>query len=136
MIKMSANTKINKRDTPRCVYFAVGATDKCSPLPRGTGRRSTPSRARSAIENVVVAGEALQARRDCTCGSPRVLVELVRGRRGVSGHLCCGCTFSSAHLVTPTMRLYHPRVRARLRGIAAWWFCHKRGNLHKIPCTE
>ena len=34
------------------------------------------------------------------------------------------------------MRLYLPRVEARLRGITAWWFSRKRGNLHTIPCTE
>ena len=38
--------------------------------------------------------------------------------------------------VTPMMRLYLPRLEARLRGITAWWFCCKRGNLHTIPCIE
>ena len=38
--------------------------------------------------------------------------------------------------VTPTMRLYLPRVEARLRGITAWWFCRKKGHLHTIPCNE
>ena len=39
-------------------------------------------------------------------------------------------------LVTPTMRLYLPRVEARLRGITALWFCRKKGHLHTIPCNE
>ena len=39
-------------------------------------------------------------------------------------------------LVTPTMRLYLPRVRARLRGITALWFSRKKGHLHTIPCNE
>ena len=34
------------------------------------------------------------------------------------------------------MRLYLPRVEARLRGITAWWFCRKKGHLHTIPCNE
>ena len=34
--------------------------------------------------------------------------------------------------VTPTMRLYLPRVEARLRGITALWFCRKKGHLHTI----
>ena len=34
------------------------------------------------------------------------------------------------------MRLYLPRVEARLRGITASWFCHKKGHLHTIPCNE
>ena len=38
--------------------------------------------------------------------------------------------------VTPTMRLYLPRVEARLRGITALWFCRKKGHLHTIPCNE
>jgi len=38
--------------------------------------------------------------------------------------------------VTPMMRLYLPRVKARLRGITAWWFCRKKGHLHTIPCNE
>ena len=38
--------------------------------------------------------------------------------------------------VTPTMRLYLPRVEARLRGITTLWFCHKKGHLHTIPCTR
>ena len=39
-------------------------------------------------------------------------------------------------LVTPMMRLYLPRVEARLRGITALWFCRKKGHLHTIPCNE
>ena len=39
-------------------------------------------------------------------------------------------------LVTPSMRLYLPRVEARLRGITALWFCRKKGHLHTIPCNE
>ena len=39
-------------------------------------------------------------------------------------------------IVTPTMRLYLPRVEARLGGITAWWFCRKKGHLHTIPCNE
>ena len=39
-------------------------------------------------------------------------------------------------LVTPTMRLYLPRVEARLRGITALWFCRKKGHIHTIPCNE
>ena len=42
----------------------------------------------------------------------------------------------SALCVTPTMRLYLPRVEARLRGITALWFCRKKGHLHTIPCNE
>ena len=38
--------------------------------------------------------------------------------------------------VTPSMRLYLPRVEARLRGITALWFCRKKGHLHTIPCNE
>ena len=38
--------------------------------------------------------------------------------------------------VTPTMRLYLPRVEARLRGITALWFCRKKGHLHTIACNE
>ena len=38
--------------------------------------------------------------------------------------------------VTPTMRLYLPRVEARLRDITALWFCRKKGHLHTIPCNE
>ena len=38
--------------------------------------------------------------------------------------------------VTPTMRLYLPRVEARLRGITALWFCRKNDHLHTIPCNE
>ena len=38
--------------------------------------------------------------------------------------------------VAPTMRLYLPRVEARLRGITALWFCRKKGHLHTIPCNE
>ena len=38
--------------------------------------------------------------------------------------------------VTPTMRLYLPRVEARLRGITALWYCRKKGYLHTIPCNE
>ena len=38
--------------------------------------------------------------------------------------------------VTPTMRLYLPRVEARLRGITALWFCRKKGHLHTNPCNE
>ena len=34
------------------------------------------------------------------------------------------------------MRLYLPRVEARLRGITALWFCRKKGHLHTIPCNE
>ena len=34
------------------------------------------------------------------------------------------------------MRLYLPRVEARLRGITALWFCRKKGHLHRIPCNE
>ena len=34
------------------------------------------------------------------------------------------------------MRLYLPRVEARLRGITAVWFCRKKGHLHTIPCNE
>ena len=34
------------------------------------------------------------------------------------------------------MRVYLPRVEARLRGITAWWFCRKKGHLHTIPCNE
>ena len=34
------------------------------------------------------------------------------------------------------MRLYLPRVEARLGGITAWWFCRKKGHLHTIPCNE
>ena len=34
------------------------------------------------------------------------------------------------------MRLYLPRVEARLRGITTWWFCRKKGHLHTIPCSE
>ena len=34
------------------------------------------------------------------------------------------------------MRLYLPRVEARLRGITTWWFCRKKGHLHTIPCNE
>ena len=34
------------------------------------------------------------------------------------------------------MRLYLPRVGARLRGITALWFCRKKGHLHTIPCNE
>ena len=36
----------------------------------------------------------------------------------------------------PTMRLYLPRVEARLRGITALWFCRKKGHLHTIPFNE
>ena len=43
---------------------------------------------------------------------------------------------SSCRHVTPTMRLYLPRVEARLRGITALWFCLKKGHLHTIPCNE
>ena len=43
---------------------------------------------------------------------------------------------SDYQLVTPSMRLYLPRVEARLRGITAWWFCRKKGHLHTIPCNE
>ena len=39
-------------------------------------------------------------------------------------------------VVTPSMRLYLPRVEARLRGITALWFCRKKGHLHTIPCNE
>jgi hypothetical protein len=39
-------------------------------------------------------------------------------------------------LVTPTIRLYLPRVEAQLRGITAWWFYRKKGHLHTIPCNE
>ena len=38
--------------------------------------------------------------------------------------------------VTPAMRLYLPRVEARLRGITELWFCRKKGHLHTIPCNE
>ena len=38
--------------------------------------------------------------------------------------------------VTPTMRLYLPRVEARLTGITALWCCRKKGHLHTIPCNE
>ena len=38
--------------------------------------------------------------------------------------------------VTPTMRLYLPRVEARLGGITTWWCCRKKGHLHTIPCNE
>ncbi len=38
--------------------------------------------------------------------------------------------------VLPMMRLYLPRVEARLRGITALWFCRKKGHLHTIPCNE
>ena len=38
--------------------------------------------------------------------------------------------------VTPMMRLYLPRVEARLRGITALWCCRKKGHLHTIPCNE
>ena len=34
------------------------------------------------------------------------------------------------------MRLYLPRVEARLRGITALWFCRKKGHLHTISCNE
>ena len=34
------------------------------------------------------------------------------------------------------MRLYLPRVEARLGGITAWWFCRKKGHLDTIPCSE
>ena len=34
------------------------------------------------------------------------------------------------------MRLYLPRVEARLGGITAWWFSRKKGHLHTIPCNE
>ena len=34
------------------------------------------------------------------------------------------------------MRLYLPRVEARLRGITALWFCRKKGHLHTNPCNE
>ena len=37
---------------------------------------------------------------------------------------------SERYLVTPTMRLYLPRVKERLRGITALWFCRKKGHLH------
>ena len=30
--------------------------------------------------------------------------------------------------VTPTMRLYLPRIEARLRGITAWWFLSQEGS--------
>ena len=43
---------------------------------------------------------------------------------------------SAYQLVTPTMRLYLPRVEARLRGITALWFCRKKYHLHTIPCNE
>uniref|UniRef100_N1R2B6 Uncharacterized protein n=1 Tax=Aegilops tauschii TaxID=37682 RepID=N1R2B6_AEGTA len=38
--------------------------------------------------------------------------------------------------VMPMMRLYLPRVEARLRGITALWYCRKKGYLHTIPCNE
>ena len=38
--------------------------------------------------------------------------------------------------VMPMMQLYLPRVEARLRGITALWYCHKKGYLHTIPCNE
>ena len=34
------------------------------------------------------------------------------------------------------MRLYLPRVEARLRGITALWFSRKKGHLHTIACNE
>ena len=34
------------------------------------------------------------------------------------------------------MRLYLPRVEARLRGITALWFYRKKVHLHTIPCNE
>ena len=34
------------------------------------------------------------------------------------------------------MRLYLPRVEARLRGITALWHSRKKGHLHTIPCNE
>ena len=34
------------------------------------------------------------------------------------------------------MRLYLPRVEARLIGITALWFCRKKGHLHTNPCNE
>ena len=34
------------------------------------------------------------------------------------------------------MRLYLPRVGARLGGITPWWFCRNKGHLHTIPCNE
>ena len=43
---------------------------------------------------------------------------------------------STSIVVTPTMRLYLPRVEARLRGITALWFCRKKGHLHTIPCNK
>ena len=36
--------------------------------------------------------------------------------------------------VTPMMRLYLPRVEARLRGMTALWFCRNKGHIHTIPC--
>ena len=59
-------------------------------------------------------------------GGHQVLAEI---HGGLGGHHAAAC-------VMPTMWLYLPRVEARLRGITAWWFCGKRGNLHTIPCTE
>ena len=47
----------------------------------------------------------------------------------------CRCTLLRPP-VTPTMRLYLPRVEARLGGITAWWFCRKKGHLHTITCNE
>ena len=44
--------------------------------------------------------------------------------------------FARVKVVTPTMRLYLPRVEARLRGITALWYCRKKGYLHTIPCNE
>ena len=34
------------------------------------------------------------------------------------------------------MRLYLPRVEARLRDITALWFCRKKGHLHTLQCNE
>ena len=51
-------------------------------------------------------------------------------------HLKSSKNFRVKWSVTPTMRLYLPRVEARLRGITALWFCRKKGHLHTIPCNE
>src|SRR4051812_1139425 len=72
-----------------------------------------------------------------SAGSPSLYALSFIFSNTLKGPSTRGISFDLRKLgVTPTMRLYLPRVRARLRGITTWWFCRKKGHLHTIPCNE